>query len=305
MFARRSLIVDMAMTDIQCVVDAKALLGEGTCWDAEEECLWWLDVYGQKIHRYKPSGEKTQTFSTPAPPGCLAVRERGGLVVAMGDGFHFFDPATKQFKLIVDVETTIRETRMNDGRADRQGRFWSGTEFDVQGKLPRALGSLYRLDVDLCCHKIIGGISCANGLAWSPDSRTMYFTDSGTPYVWAWNFDASSGEIENRRLYIDLSSINGVCDGATVDAEGCYWLTVPFQGKVQQYDPMGKLMRTIDLPTDMPTCCEFGGKNLDVLYVTTATFRRSAEKLRHQPMAGGLFAIDVGVKGLRSQSFKG
>jgi sugar lactone lactonase YvrE len=133
----------------------------------------------------------------------------------------------------------------------------------------------------------------------------MYFADSGTPYVWAWSFDATRGEIENRRVFIDLSSINGVGDGATVDAEGSYWLTIPFKGKVQKYDPKGKLMQTINLPTDTPTCCEFGGKDLDILYVTTATLRRSPKELRHQPLAGGLFAIDVGVKGLPSLAFKG
>lgn len=293
------------MNHVQCVVEAKALLGEGTCWDSRAQCLWWLDIYAQALHRYDPSTGRTQTFATPQRPGCLAVRDRGGLVLAMGKGFHFFDPSTGEFQVIADAEGDTPETRMNDGKTDRQGRFWSGTMFESQGKTSHAIGSLYRLDADLSCHKVVEGVTCSNGLAWSPDSRTMYFTDSGTPYVWAWDFDAVDGAITNRRTFIDLSSINGICDGATVDAEGCYWLTLPFRSKVQRYDPSGKLMQSIDLPTDVPTCCEFGGKALDILYVTTATLRRSPQELRAQPRAGGLFAIVVGVKGLASVPFKG
>jgi sugar lactone lactonase YvrE len=293
------------MTDIQCVVDAKAQLGEATCWDADEECLWWVDIYGRMIHRYDPSRSEIKTFSAPARPGSLAVRAQGGLVVAMGNGFHFFDPKTHQFKLIIDVDPGNANTHMNDGKTDRQGRFWSGTEFETEGKPAQSAAALYRLDADLCCRKMIDGVTCANGLAWSPDGRTMYFTDSGTPYVWAWSFDAASGDIENRRVFIDLSSINGIGDGATVDSDGCYWLTMPFRGEVRRYDPRGKLMQAIHLPTDTPTCCEFGGKDLAILYVTTATLKRSPQELTHQPRAGGLFAIDAGVKGLRSLAFKG
>jgi L-arabinonolactonase len=292
-------------TDIQCVVDAKALLGEGTCWDARVQCLWWVDIYARAIHRYEPSNGEMQTFLAPAPVGCLAARGLGGLVVAMADGFFFFDPTTRQFQSIIDAEAHIPDTRMNDGKTDRQGRFWSGTVFEAERKAPQAVGSLYRLDADLSCHPMVEGVTCSNGLAWSPDSRTMYFTDSRTPYVWAWDFDAIDGAIENRRVYIDLSSFEAVGDGATVDAEGCYRLTMPFKGKVQRYDPTGKLMQTIELPTDVPTCCEFGGKDLDVLYVTTATLGRKPEQLKNQSMAGGLFAIYIGVKGLPSVPFKG
>ena len=291
------------MPNIECVVDAKAQLGEGTCWDPQAQCLWWLDIHSKLIYRYEPLTGLSQTFETPAPPGCLAVRESGGLVVAMAEGFYFFNPTSKQFTSIVDVEAHVADTRMNDGKTDRLGRFWSGTMSESQTHAPQAVGSLYRLDADLSCHRIIEGVTCSNGLAWSPDSRTMYFADSATPYVWAWDFDATRGEVENRRVFIDLSSLSGVCDGATVDAEGCYWLTMPFKGKIQRYDPVGKLMQTIELPTDVPTCCEFGGKTLDTLYITTATLGRTSGELKDQPFAGGLFAIDVGVKGLPARHF--
>jgi sugar lactone lactonase YvrE len=291
------------MTDIQCVVDAKALLGEGVCWDAEAQCLWWLDIFAQAIHRYEPKTGQSTTISTPMRPGCLAVRRQGSLVVAMGDGFYFLDPARGRFESIVNVEADIPETRMNDGKTDRQGRFWSGTVFEADGQTPRPIGSLYCLNENLTTKKAATGFVCSNGLAWSPDSRKLYFTDSATPYVWQWDFDASTGEMDRREVFIDLSAEQAVGDGATVDAEGCYWLTLPFKGKVHQYDPSGKLMRAISLPTDTPTCCEFGGPELDILYVSTATLRRVPDQLRDQPWAGALLAIDTGSKGLPGSAF--
>jgi L-arabinonolactonase len=293
------------MTDITCVVDARALLGESTYWDPRESVLWWIDIYSRAIHRFDPRSGEDRTYATPEYLGCLAVRERGGLVLTMANGFHFFDPATGRFEAIVDPEADLPTTRFNDGKTDRQGRFWSGSMFEAPGQPAQRNAALYRLDTDLSCHKVLDGIGCSNGLAWSPDSRTMYFTDSHGPLVWAYDFDPATGMADNRRTFADLSWMEAIVDGATVDAEGCYWLTVPFKGKVMRYDPEGTLMRTIEMPTDLPTCCEFGGDDLDVLYVTTATLRRSAEELKGQPQAGGLFALDVGVKGLPLVPFGG
>jgi L-arabinonolactonase len=148
---------------------------------------------------------------------------------------------------------------------------------------------------------MVEGIGSSNGLAFSPDSRTMYFADSNARTVWEWDFDPLTGDIENRRVFIDTTATGGLPDGATVDAEGCYWTTLPESGKLVRYDPDGKMMRTIMMPTAIPTCCEFGGKDLDILYVTTARLR----KIKDQPLAGGLFAVDVGVKGLPLPYFGG
>lgn len=292
--------------DITCVVDAKALLGESTYWDPREQVLWWIDIFSKRIHRFDPVTGENHNYDAPEYLGCLAVRERSGLVLTMTSGFFFFDPAQGGFQPIVDPEADLPKTRFNDGKTDRQGRFWSGSMFEAPGEAPQKIASLYRLDPDLSCHRMVDGIGCSNGLAWSPDDRTMYYADSFTPFVWAWDFDPASGNIENRRTFTDLSWMDAIVDGATVDAEGCYWVTIPFKGKVMRYDPDGKLMRTIELPIDLPTCCEFGGANLDVLYVTSATLRRAPEQLEGQPLAGGLFAIEgLGVKGLPLVPFRG
>jgi L-arabinonolactonase len=293
------------MTEIHCVVPAGAKLGEGTFWDGAAQVLWWIDIFGKTIYRYDPVTGGQVTYATPEEPGCLAPRAGGGLVLSMTSGFFFFDPASGKFEAIVDPESQIEATRFNDGRTDRQGRFWSGSMVIDAKAEPRKIAALYRLDRDLGCHRVVEGIGCSNGLAWSPDSRTMYYADSHTPLIRAWDFDPATGDAENPRTFVDLSEMNGIADGATVDEHGCYWVTIPFQGKVLRFDPAGALMRTITVPCDIPTCCEFGGRDLDVLYVTTAALNRAPAELAGQPLAGGLFAIDAGVRGLLAPPFQG
>jgi sugar lactone lactonase YvrE len=294
------------MIEIECIVDSKSQLGEATYWDPKEQVLWWIDIYGPTIHCTDPATGKDRTWPAPEFLGTLAVREKGGLVVSMVSGFHFFDPGSGKFTAICDPEAEIAHSRFNDGKTDRQGRFLSGSMFEATGVPPAKIGSLWRLDADLSVHKVVSGIGCSNGLAWSPDGRIMYFTDSHTNLVWAFDYDVATGEAANRRVFIDLTAEGFIVDGSTVDSAGNYWLTVPFKGKVLAYDPSGKRARTIELPFDLPTCCEFGGKDLDVLYVTSAIYRRDAKALAGQTKPGGLFAIrGLGARGLPLVPFKG
>jgi L-arabinonolactonase len=294
------------MVDIECVVDARAELGEGTVWDPQAKVLWWIDIWSKKIHRYDPATGRDETWEAPEYLGCLGLRASGGLVMTMASGFFFFDPATGAFEPIVDPERASADTRFNDGKTDRQGRFWSGTMFEAPGRPVEFVGALYRLDKDLSVHKMIDRVGCSNGLAWSGDSKTMYFSDSHSGVVHAYDFDAATGDIDNKRVFINVEELGAVADGATVDADGCYWVTLPVTGKVSRYDPAGTLMQTIHLPTDLPTCCEFGGGDLDVLYVTSAVLRRPAEHFASQQHPGGLFAVYIdGVKGLTLPPFEG
>ena len=290
------------MAAFECVVDSGSQLGEATMWDPREQVLWWVDFKQRLIHRYDPETREDKTYSAPQDLGCLAVRERGGLVVTMTDGFFFFDPKSGAFEKIVDPEAHIPENRFNDGKTDRQGRFWSGTMHDT---VAAKTGSLYRLDTDLSCHRMFEGVVCSNALAWSPDSRTMYYADSFEYAVWAFDFDPATGDFTNRRVFIDTRPTGGLPDGGTVDAEGCYWITLPRTGKVSRYDPAGREMQTIVLPTALPTCAGFGGRNLDILFVTTAILGRSEAELASERNPGGLFALDVGVKGLPEAHFRG
>jgi len=291
------------MPSIDCVVDAKAALGEGPLWDPRDQVLWWVDIKGNAIHRFDPATRQDRIWKTPEDVGCLAVREQGGLVVALRRGLHFFDPQSGAFDLICEPGGEPQGNRFNDGKPDRQGRFWPGTMYE--GDRPTPSAALYRLAPNLSCHRMVSGITCSNGLAWSPYSAVMYYADSPAQRVWAWDFDPVSGEIENRRTFIDTAPFGSNPDGATVDVEGAYWLTLPEADKVARFDPTGKLMRIIDFPAYHPTCAMFGGADLDVLYITTATMFRTREELAKRPLTGGLFAMDVGVKGLPEAHFKG
>ena len=213
-----------------------------------------------------------------------------------GDGFHF-DPETGRFEAIADPS----RRRPASTTASLIGKAASGQVRwcrDVPGSSARSTGWM---QTSPCI--VIEGVGCSNGRL--ERMQTMYFSDSHSGRVDAYDFDPATGDVENRRIFIDMTVTGGVADGATVDAEGCYWVTIPVTSKVCRYDPDGKLMRTIVLPTDLPTCCEFGGKDLDILYVTTAVLKRPAEHFAGQKNPGGLFAIDAGVKGLTLPAFAG
>lgn len=290
------------MTEVRCVLDVRSLLGEGPYWDVPEQRLYWVDIKGRLIHRFDPATGKDESWPTPEDVGSLAVREKGGLVVALKSGFHFYDLATRTATPVALPEGQDAGDRFNDGKTDRRGRFWAGTMDDGE-RQPR--GGLYRLDTDLSCRKMVDGIVCSNSLCWSPDDKVMYYACSGQKKIWAWDFDAARGEIENRRVFAEIPEPRVVPDGATVDAEGFVWVALWGGWRVVRYDPEGRLERTIAVPVQQPTCPMFGGPSLETMYVTSASVRLDKEALAKQPQAGGLFAIEPGVRGLPETRFKG
>ncbi len=290
------------MRTVECVLPAASLLGEGALWDPVGQMLWWLDIKGRQIHCFDPSAGANRTWPTPYDVGSFALRQAGGLVVAMRHGFYGFDPARGTFTLLAEPEAGLSENRFNDGRPDRQGRFWAGSLHDPE---TRPTGGLYRLDPDLSCRRLVEGITASNALAFGPDSDVLYYGDSAARTVWAWRFDRDDGTIRNRRVFVQLAEGEGAPDGAAVDADGGYWLTQPDGWKICRYDPSGRCDRTIRLPVQRPTCVAFGGADLRTLYCTSCRWGLSEADLQAQPLAGGLFAIAVDVPGLPDAVFAG
>jgi len=288
--------------DVQCALDCRSLLGEGPVWDVGEQRLYWVDIKRRQIHRFAPDTGADETWPMPEDIGALAPREGGGLVVALRSGFHFYDLIDRRLVPAALPEDEPEHNRFNDGKADRQGRFWAGT-MDEGEKLPT--GGLFRLQPNLACHKMIDGIICSNALCWSPDSRVMYYADSGQCTVWAWDFDPATGEIDNRRVFVRIAAADGVPDGATVDSEGFVWIAHWGGWRIVCYDPAARVARTIMLPVAQPTCPMFGGPGLDVIFVTSASIGLGAEARAAQPQAGSLFAVKAGVKGLPEARFRG
>jgi len=289
------------MTAADCVLDAKALLGEGAHWDVREQRLYWVDVKRQSIHKFDPVTRTSESWLTPEMVSAVVVRERGDLVVTLKSGFHFYNLATREATPVALPHEPLNN-RFNDGKTDRQGRFWAGT-MDEGEKLPTA--GLFRLDQDLECKKLVDGIIISNALCWSPDGRIMYFGDSVQGTVWAWDFDRDTGAVTHRRVFAEIPREEGVPDGATVDAEGFVWIAIWDGWQVRRYDPKGRTNMLVRLPVQRPTCPSFGGPNLDVVYVTSASIGLSERELQEQPLAGGLFAFDAGVRGVPEMRFNG
>src|SRR5262245_6775816 len=197
------------VTDVACALPAGALLGEGALWDVAEQRLYWVDIKRREVHRFDPARGHDERWAVAENVGCLAVRARGGLVLALRSGFHFFDPATGATTPVVNPEPERAENRFNDGKTDRQGRFWAGSMHDPE-TLPT--GSLYRLDGDLSCRRMLDGLVVSNALCWSPDGRTMYHADTDARTVWAWTCDPASGEIADRRTFVEIPAADGAPD---------------------------------------------------------------------------------------------
>lgn len=312
--------------NIECVIDSKSEIGEGALWDHRAQRLWWVDIPKGHIYRYDPSSDSNETFEFGEPVGCVAPRESGGLVLAAKSGFWLYDPDTGERKAICDPESDIPENRFNDGGTDRQGRFWAGTMHDEkpsrpQGafyrldstlqpgeeatKDPKTGGPLYKLDERFRISPEIHGFHTTNGLAFSPDGKTMYVAEShrNIRTVWAYDYDPSAGMPSGKRVFFDCHGQSARPDGATVDSDGCYWLAGIDGWQLLRITPRGELDRVVDMPIQRPSKPMFGGPSLDTLYVTSLGI--GLDRPKTQPQAGGLFAITgLGVSGVPEVPFK-
>lgn len=285
---------------IECLIRSRNVMGEGPWWSADEGRLYWVDVTERALYRLDPAnGARPDRWTLPSEIGSFALREGGGAVVALRDGFALLDLETGAIERVADPEADRPTSRFNDGKCDRRGRFWAGTVDDRGG--PN--GTLYRLDADLRWHGVRANATISNGLGWSPDDRTMYYSDSGVPLLYAFDFDADSGTISRERVFARPE--RGVAaDGLTVDADGCVWTPQWDGGCVIRYRPDGIVDRRIELPVPRPTSCTFGGPDLDQLFVTSAAIRLPGEKPAG-PLDGAVFVIDAGVQGLPETRFAG
>ncbi len=290
------------MTDIRLLVDARNKLGEGPVWDIAEQALYWVDIEGRRLHRRDHAGGAVRVWEFPERIGSFALRARGGMVCALESGFAFFDPDTAKIDWIARPEAMIARNRFNDGKCDRAGRFWAGT-MDLQ--MREHTGSLFRLDPDLSVHRVDGAIGISNSVAWSADDRTLYFADTLDGEIHAYDYDAASGAVANRRLFVSTRHEAGNPDGSTVDADGFLWNAQWNGWQLVRYAPDGSVDRTVRLPVRYPTSCMFGGPDLATLFVTSAIWDLDEAARAAQPWAGGVLAFEPGVRGLPEPRFAG
>ena len=279
-----------------------SLLGESPFWHPEERALYWLDIPGHDLHRYRPASGEHRQWPLPSEPGCCAPVLGGGLLIAMRDGLWRFDTGSGERRRVADPPYDPVSQRFNDGKADARGRFWVGTIDDKRE--PRA--ALYCFDHG-ALGRVADGITTSNGLAFSPDGRTMYWSDTKAHAVYAFDVDGQDGSLSRRRVFqqfapraegAPLAGYGGRPDGAAVDSEGAYWCAM-FEGqRLLRLSPEGELLAEINLPVRCATMPCFGGDDLKTLFVTTAREKRPADELERQPWAGRVLQMRVQVPGL-------
>jgi len=286
--------------DVRCVADVGALLGEGPVWHAREQALYWVDIKGLKIFRRDQAGE-VREWATPFRIGSLAPREGGGFIAGTERGFAEVDPAAGRYEPFDQPEADRPGNRFNDGKLDRDGRFWAGTMDDSE---QAATGALYRLDPDRSSHRVDDHYRVTNGPAFSRSGRLMYHNDSARQRTYVFDLD-ERGSPSNRREFARFGEGQGYPDGMTVDAEDCLWIAFWDGWCVRRFSPDGECVATIDLPVQKPTSCAFGGPSLDEFYVTSATIGLDPSARARQPFAGGLLMLNTGCVGLADVAFQG
>lgn len=288
---------------METISGIQAVLGEGPTWDDQRKVLYMVDITSQQILEYDPQEETVHKIALGQMIGALVPRQKGGLLLALQHGFHSYDTHSGKLTAIHDPEEHLPGNRFNDGKCDPAGRFWAGT-LSLTGESNKA--ALYRVDKDLSVSRMVESVSCSNGLAWSLDGRTLYYIDTPTKLVNAFDYEVATGSISNRRTVIRFEQSKGVPDGMTIDEEGMLWIAHWGGAQVSRWNPeTGEQLGSLALPVPLVTSCTFGGTDLDELYITTAREGMSEEELRKYPLSGCLFRTKPGVKGRKAVMFQG
>ena len=289
------------MAEVECVVKSGDQLGEGPCWSAAEQRLYWFDIKGRKLSWFAPADGACGAWPLPLRASAAAPRATGGLILASEAGVAAFDTATGELSILepVELETGFRS---NDGKIDALGRFWWSVMDDEGGRRP---GHVYCKAPGQPSRRVLGGIHIPNTLAVSADCATLYIADSKRQTLFAHAVEAACLELGEAREFAHTRGEDGTPDGSALDAEGFLWNAQWGAWRVVRYAPDGRIDRIVPMPVEQPTSCAFGGPDLDVLFVTSARDELSDEALTKQPLAGGLFALRPGVAGLPLPAFEG
>ena len=290
----------IATRKVETAVPAGDLLGETPLWCDRSAKLWWVDIDRQLHQSFDPStGVHTSSRYDCSFLGSQALTSDGSHILAQDLSLRRRDPTSDQLHQLCDVERGL-DNRLNDGRVDARGRLWIGT---MDNELHRPNGSLYRIDGDGTATRMFGGVIVTNGITFSPDNRTMYFTDTRRYRTWCFDFDLDDGVIGNKRLFADYAASRERPDGACVDVDGGLWTAFFSSSRVVRYRPDGRIDTIIPLPVTNPTCVCFGGSDLRTMFVTSARKFLDAGQLSAEPEAGHLLAIQCIAQGLPEHRF--
>ena len=286
----------------------QCLVGEGPVWDVAEQALYYVDIIGKQVHRYDPANGISKSWAVPGVIGSLAVREQGGLLVALADGLYALNTDDGTVEPLYLPTGLNLQIQFNDGKVDRAGRFVVGT---TDSKVKEPLGAIYTFNSDHDLTMINDDIIISNGPCWSPDNKTFYFSDTGRNQIYAYDYDLETGRADNRRKFANTQELGlgGIPDGATVDSDGLMWMAICEGSKVVAFRPDGTLERCINMPISLPASVMFGGPDLDLLYVTTIdplALKALGMDKPAEDGGGALWVIEgLGAKGLPEPRFIG
>lgn len=283
--------------------DTRGTLAEGPCWDERNQLLYWVDIKEKEVHIYDPASSSDRKIGVGQFAGAVVLKKSGGAVAVLHKGFYSIDLETEKVTHIATPKSHPETNRFNDGKCDAAGRFWAGT-CELSEKEP--LGELYCLEPDHTVRTVLTGVYISNGISWSPDNTTMYYIDSPTRVVMAYDYDLASGTISNGRVAVRIPEGGGFPDGMTTDVEGMIWVAQWGGWQVSRWNPnTGEMIDAVPIPVERVSSCIFGGPNMDELYITTAKPDPADPKADEQPYAGGIFRVKAGIKGLPSYRFGG
>lgn len=289
------------MTTMQCVLDAQAKLAECPRWDEHSQTLYFVDIDAFKLHAYNIQSKTLVTRTFDEEIGCFSLDENGGFIAAFRSGVYTFADLHSPLQAYWLATYDQKSTRFNDGRCDAKGRFLAGTMYSPKDAFKGALHQFSQGQENI----IDQAAWTSNGLAFSPDNKTMYYSDTPNHVVYQFDYDLESGTASNKRIFIEFPRGNGRPDGAAVDAEGNYWSAL-YQGqRVVKISPAGEILEEYPVPATYPTMVAFGGPDMSTLFVTTCRSAQTEEELKEFPQAGGIFAMTVNTKGQYEPKFTG
>lgn len=291
----------MESTKAELCYEIKSKLGEGAFWNHQEQRLYWVDIEGKKVHLFDPSKNTNTTFDTPSRVGTIVPKNKEEAVIALEDGIYMINTSNGEITLLSDVESDMMFNRFNDGKCDPNGNLWIGS-MHLDQSAPKA--SLYKVDEKGLAKKMLDSVTISNGIVWTRDRRTMYYIDTPTGHIRAFDFDAYHSTISNERVVVIIPESLGFGDGMAIDAEDKLWVGLWNGNAVARFDPIsGELIEKIEVPAHNVTSCSFGGNNFDTLYITTSSLDMTEKEKMKYPFAGSLFMVKPGVKGVAGNFF--
>lgn len=293
---------DVMKNEITLAYETAAALGEGAIWNYESNELYWIDIEGKSLYIFNPKTNTNRSFATPTQIGTVVPKNKTEAIIALVDGIYTINVHTGEITLFADMKADLVGCRLNDGKCDPSGRFWVGS---MHWEQKQGHAKLYTIQNDRSVTKKIDSVTISNGIVWTADKKTMYYIDTPTSQIKAYDYDDTTGNISNGRVAVEIPTTLGFPDGMTIDAEDMVWVGMWNGNAVIRFNPKtGEVLQKIEVPAHNITSCAFGGENLETLFITTAKLDMTAEEIKKYPLAGSVFKIVPGVKGVKSSFFK-